>query len=60
MNLLGDISKIEIVQERAARIPTSLGRLKEYEARLDSWGSQTLQTEEFEVISSRCIKPLTI
>ena len=29
---------IENVQEKAAHIPTSLRSLKDYEARLDSWG----------------------
>ena len=41
--LEGDISTIENVQERAARIPTSLRGLKDYEARLDSWGLTKLE-----------------
>ena len=41
--LEGDISSIENVQERAARITTSLRGLKNYEARLDSWGLSKLE-----------------
>ena len=33
----GDISTIQNVHERAARIPNSLRRLKDYEARFDFW-----------------------
>ena len=38
-----DISTIEKVQERAASIPTNLRGLKDYEARLDSWGLTKLE-----------------